>query len=264
MTLQTRPFAVVTGASSGIGFELAKCCAENQFDTLITADEPQIHGAVAKLRTTGTPVHGVEADLSTIEGVDRLYAATKGRPVTALVASAGGGLGRAFLDQDFDEARRIIDTNVTGTLYLLQKIGRDMRSRGEGRILIAGGMAGFTHGTDQAVYNGTRALLDSFAFALRAELKDSGVTVTCLMPGATAPECPKPADEVAKLGFEAMMSGEGNVVPGWGNKVRAASANGLPSGLRGEQHRKGAEPGPGSRAEGRAGMSLTDLPSTSQ
>ena len=117
--------------------------------------------------------------------MDRLLAAASGRPIDALLANAGRGLGRAFIDQDFREVRRVIDTNVTGTVYLLQKVARDMKDRGHGRILITGSIAGFMPGTFQAVYNGTKAFLDSFSFALRAELKGSGVTVTCLMPGAT-------------------------------------------------------------------------------
>jgi short-subunit dehydrogenase len=139
-----------------------------------------------------------------------------------LLANAGRGLGKAFLDQRWPDIRHVIDTNVTGTLYLLHKIGRDMRTRGRGRVLITGSIAGFMPGTFQAVYNGTKALLDSFSFALRAELKVSGVTVTCLMPGATETEFFERADmldtkvgqskkddpaDVAKVGYDAMMRG---------------------------------------------------------
>jgi short-subunit dehydrogenase len=127
----------------------------------------------------------VETDLATTEGIDELYEATNGRPVDILMANAGHGLGHAFLEQDFEEARHVIDTNVTGTVYLIHKIGRDMRARSTGRILFTGSIAGFMPGTYQAVYNATKAFIDSFSFALRAELKDSGVSVTCLMPGAT-------------------------------------------------------------------------------
>src|SRR5204863_4862818 len=87
--------------------------------------------------------------------------------------------------QDFADVRHVIETNVTGTIYLVQLVGRAMRSRGQGRILLTGSIAGFMPGTYQAVYNGTKAFVDSVSFALRAELKDTGVTVTCLMPGAT-------------------------------------------------------------------------------
>ncbi|MFZ5896305.1 MAG: SDR family NAD(P)-dependent oxidoreductase [Myxococcota bacterium] len=258
MSTQSRPLAMVTGASTGIGFELANCCGEHGFDLVIAADEPEIHSAAAALRNSGAAVTAVEADLATQEGCDRLYAAAQGRPIAALLANAGRGLGHAFLDQDFSGIRRVIDTNVTGTVYLVHKVGRDMRTRGEGRILITGSIAGFMPGTFQAVYNGTKAFLDSFSFALRAELKDSGVSVTCLMPGATETDFferadmldtrvgsgkKQPADEVAKSGFEAMMRGEGDVVTGWQNKLRAAISNVLPNAALAEQHRSMAEPG---------------------
>jgi uncharacterized protein len=194
MASETRALAIVTGASTGIGFELAKCCARNGFDLLIAADEPAINQAAASLRELGTSVDAVEADLSTIEGVDKLYAAIGGRPVEALLANAGRGLGKAFLDQDFAQARRVVDTNVTGTIYLIHKVGRDMRDRKRGRILITGSIAGFMPGSYQAVYNATKSFLDSFSFALRHELKDDGITVTCLMPGATETEFFERAD----------------------------------------------------------------------
>jgi short-subunit dehydrogenase len=263
MAQASRPLAIVTGASSGIGFELAKCCAENGFDLLIAADEPQIHEAAATLRTEGATVEPLELDLATVEGVDALCAATAGRPVAALLANAGRGLGHGFLDQDFNQARRVVDTNVTGTIYLIHKVAREMRAAGQGRILITGSIAGFMPGTYQAVYNATKAFLDSFAFALRAELKGSGVTVTCLMPGATETEFferadmldtnvgagkKQRADEVARAGFEAMMKGDGDVVTGWQNKLRAAIANVTPSGVLAEQHRHMAEPGSASKS----------------
>ena len=186
--------AIVTGASSGIGYELARQCAKNGFDLLIAADEPAINDAARELRALGASVDAVQADLATIEGVDKLYAAARGRPVEALLANAGRGLGKGFLDQDFDDVRHVVDTNITGTIYLIQKVGRDMRARGSGRILITGSIAGFMPGTYQAVYNATKAFLDSFSFALRHELMDSGVTVTCLMPGATETEFFERAD----------------------------------------------------------------------
>ncbi len=152
----TNQLAIVTGASSGIGYELAKCCVAHGFDLVIAADEPEIAYAAQRLRESGANVEPVQADLATQEGVDKLYTAIGGRPVSALLANAGRGLGHAFLDQDFDEARLVIDTNVTGTLYLIHKVGREMRERGEGRILITGSIAGFMPGTFQAVYNGPR------------------------------------------------------------------------------------------------------------
>jgi len=255
---ETRPLALVTGASTGIGLELAKCCAEKGFDLLVAADEPAIHEAAQEFRTLGVAVEAIEADLATVEGNNKLYAATKGRPVEALLANAGRGLGKDFLEQDFGEVRRVIDTNITGTLYLLQKVGSDMRARGQGRILIVGSIAGFMPGAYSAVYNGTKAFLNSFSFALRNELKDTNVTVTCLMPGATETEFFERADmmdtkvgqaekddpaDVAKTGFDAMMRGDGDIVSGWKNKLQSAIANVTPAGVLAERHRKTAEPG---------------------
>ena len=234
--MDASPVAVVTGASTGIGFELARLCARHGYDLVIAANEPAIHSAAEALRQTGVLVKAVEVDLATKDGVEAVHAAAKqfGRPVDALFANAGHGLGGAFLDQDFDKLRHIVDTNVTGTIALVQKIGRDMRNRGEGKILIVGSIAGLIPGTFQAVYNGSKAFLDNFSFALRNELKDSGVTVSCLMPGATETEFFRragmldtkvgsenkadPAD-VARDGFEALMKGHASVVSGWKNKI---------------------------------------------
>jgi short-subunit dehydrogenase len=253
-----RPLAIVTGASTGIGYELALQCAERGFDLIIAADEPAIKDVVEPLRTRGAAAEAVEADLATTDGVDKLFATAKGRPINALLANAGRGLGHGFLDQDFNEVRKIIDTNITGTIYLVQKVARAMKSQGAGRILITGSIAGFLPGTYSAVYNGTKAFIDSFSFALRAELKDSGVTVTCLMPGETETKFFERADmldtavgqaekddpaDVARIGLEAMMRGDGDVVSGWKNKLQTAVANLTPAGVLAEQHRKKAAPG---------------------
>jgi short-subunit dehydrogenase len=261
-THKGRQLAVVTGASSGIGLELARIAAQRGYDLVIAADEPKIHDAAKDLRQHGGSVEAIEADLATIDGVDCLLVATRGfgRPVDVLMANAGHGLDDGFLDQDMADWRHVIDTNITGTIYLIQKIGREMRAQNAGRILITGSIAGFMPGSFQAVYNGTKAFIDSFSFALRNELKDTDVTVTCLMPGPTDTEFFERADMldtkvgtdkkddpamVAKVGFEAMMDGEGDVVAGWKNKLQTAMATVTPSGMLAEQHRKMAEPGSG-------------------
>ena len=253
-------FAVVTGASTGIGRELARCCAREGFDLLIAADEPEIEDVAVTLRgeAGSGKIDAVQVDLSATKGVDKLYAAAKGRPVDVLMANAGRGLGRAFLDQDFDRVRAVIDTNITGNVYLIHRIGNDMRRRDAGRILITGSIARFVPGSFQAVYSGTKAFLDSFSFALREELRDTKVSVTCLMPGATETEFFRRADmmdtrvgtepkddaaEVAKAGFEAMMRGQGDVVTGVKNKLQTAVANVMPAGVLARRHRKMAEPG---------------------
>jgi short-subunit dehydrogenase len=259
MNSTQRPLAVVTGGSHGIGFELAKQCLENGFDAVIAADR-DVQGAISALDGLGGGlVRGVEVDLAKRDGVDKLYASLAGRRVDALLANAGHGLGKGFLDQSFDDITHVIDTNITGTLYLIHRIGKDMRERGAGRILITGSIAGFMPGTFQAVYNGTKAFIDSFSWALRNELKDTGVTVTCLMPGVTDTEFFERANlmdtkvgtqknkadpaQVARIGFKAMMDGEGDVVAGLKNKLQTAMASVTPAAVLAEQHRKMAEPG---------------------
>jgi len=258
MADSSRPLAIVTGASSGIGYHLAWLSAEHGYDLLIAADQPQIVQAADDFRRFGGRVDAVQADLATTSGVDRLCDAVQGRAVEALLANAGHGLGKGFLDQDFGAARHVVDTNITGTLYLIHRVVPGMRARGQGRVLITGSIAGFIPGSFQAVYNASKAFLDSFALALRNELKDSGVSVTCLMPGVTDTQFFARADlldtkigtgkkadagDVAKIGFEAMLRGEGEVVAGLGNKLQVAAAHVAPAELLAEQHRKQAAPG---------------------
>jgi short-subunit dehydrogenase len=252
--------AVITGASSGIGFELAKCCAEAGADIFIASDTAEIFEAADKLKPTGVKVEAIQADLATIEGVDELYNRVRqsGRQPDAIIANAGRGLGHGFLEQDFAEVRRVIDTNIVGTIYLLQKFGRDLVSRGDGRILITGSIAGVIPGAFQAVYNASKAFIDSFAYALGHEIKDTGVTVTVLMPGPTDTDFFETADlmdtkmgagkkadpaSVAQKGFEAMLRGEEHEVTGFGNKMQVMMANFMPDGALAEQHKKIAEPG---------------------
>ena len=253
-----RPLTIVTGASTGIGRELARLAAQDGYDLVIAADEGPLDEAAQALRALGSNVETVQADLSTSFGVDKVVLATGGRSVDLLIANAGHGLGHGFLDKPFSQAKHVIDTNITGTLDLLYRVVTTMRQRGRGRVLITGSIAGLMPGTFQAVYNGTKAFIDSFSFALRNELKDTGVTVTCLMPGATethfferadmldtkvgSEEKADPAD-VAKAGYEAMKKGEDKVVAGLKNKLQAAMTNVVPDSMLAEQHRKMAEPG---------------------
>lgn len=263
MATAARELAIVTGASSGIGLELARCAVGRGIDLIIAADDPAIHDVANDLRAGGCGIQAVEGDLATLGGVDRLYDALKGHPCDILCANAGHGLGGAFLDQDFATARHVIDTNITGTIYLIQKVARDMRARRKGHILITGSIAGFMPGTFLAVYNASKAFIDSFAFALRAELDGSGVGVTCLMPGPTETGFFARADmldtkvgqqkkddpaEVARLGFEAMLRGDGDIVSGWKNKLQTVLAQITPAGTLAEQHRRMAAPGSGRTA----------------
>lgn len=260
MTPSQRQLAIVTGASSGIGKELALHCAKQGFDLVIAADRGPLNAVAEELRAFGSTVSSLQVDIATRQGVDELLELVGTQPVDALFANAGHGLGKGFLEQDFDEVEHVINTNITGTIYLIQQVVRRMRRRGSGRVLITGSIAGFIPGTYQAVYIGTKAFIDSFSFALRAELKDTGVTVTCLMPGATETEFFERADlmdtqvgqsekddpaDVAKLGYEAMMRGDGDVVSGWRNKIQVAMSGITPMGVLAEMHRRMTEPGSG-------------------
>ncbi len=253
--------AIITGASTGIGFELAHLAAKDGYDVLIAANEPLIDSAGADLEQYGVEVRSVEADLSTFEGVDTLLAAAEGRAIDVLCANAGHGLGKGFLDQSPSDWRHVIDTNIVGTLYLVQSVAKRMVSQGEGKLMLTGSIAGFMPGTYQAVYNGTKAFIDSFADALRAELANEGhdkLTVTNLMPGATETEFFDRADmgdtsvgtakkddpaKVAGDGWRQMMKGGGDVVSGWKNKIQAAAAHVLPHGVTAALHKGMAEPG---------------------
>jgi short-subunit dehydrogenase len=257
-TSPARPLAVVTGASSGIGFELARECAQHGFDLIIAADRP-LTRATRDLEGYQVAVEGVETDLAAPWGVEQVCQEIHGRPVAALIANAGHGLGKAFMDQEIEDIEHVIATNITGTIRLVRRVGADMLRAGGGKILIVGSISGLMPGAFQAVYNGTKAFIDSFSAALRNELKDTSITVTCLMPGVTDTEFYRRADmmdtkigrqddkadpvDVARVGFTAMMDGQGDVVVGLKNKLQAAAAHVTPSPVLAEQHRKVAEPG---------------------
>lgn len=200
----------------------------------------------------------MQTDLSEFKNAERLHEATKGGPVAMLFANAGHGLGHAFLDQKIDEWKHVVDTNITGTIFLLHRFGNDMRQRNAGKILITGSIAGLMPGSFQAVYNGSEAFVDSFAEAFRNELKDTGITVTCLYSGATETEFFDRADMMdtkvgtsekedtaatAKHGYDALMAGKDKVVSGFKNKLQAVATNFIPDTELAGQHRKMAEPG---------------------
>lgn len=254
--------AIVTGASTGIGFELATLAAQNGYDLLVVADEPLIDAAAQDFRQFGTEVNSVQADLSTIDGVDTLLAASQGRDVELLFANAGIGTGGPFLDQEVSSWRHSVDTNITGTVYLLQKVLGAMVARGSGKVLVTGSIAGYIPGSFNAVYNATKAFVDNFTEALRNELKDvEGVTLTTLMPGATDTEFFARADmldtkvgqddskadpaKVAKDGWDALMAGKGHIVSGLSNKLQVAASGIVPQPVLAAMHRNMAEPGSG-------------------
>lgn len=254
-------FSLVTGASSGIGKELARIAAQHGSDLLIVAETDEINTAAAELATTDRLIIPFVADLSTKQGVDALFAKAQeiGRPIDALFANAGRGLGKAFLDQEPADIQRVIDTNVSGTVYLLHRFVGDMRRQGWGRVLITGSIAGLLPGTYQAVYNASKAFVDSFAYALRHEVADSGVTVTVLMPGPTDTDFFETADlldtkvgadpnkddpaMVAKAGYDAMLRGDGHEVSGFANKLQAAMTRVLNDDQLAKMHEGMAKPG---------------------
>jgi short-subunit dehydrogenase len=253
--------AVVTGASSGIGLEIAKLAAADGYDLLVAADTPFVDAA-AGLRDLGVEVTQVECDLATEQGVRQLLDAAGGRDIDVLVANAGHGLGHAFLDQSPEQWRHVVDTNITGTLLLIQPVLKAMVARNRGKVLITGSIAGHIAGSFQAVYNGTKAFIDSFAAAIGTELKDTAVTITCLKPGATETEFfhraglddtkvgqAKKADpaDTARTGWDAMKKGEHAVVDGLMNKAQVLASGVLPESVTAEMHRKQAEPGSGKR-----------------
>lgn len=259
--MSSRKLAIVTGASSGIGLEIAKLAAQDGYDLIVAADTPFVEAGPA-LKDLGANVQEIEADLATKQGVDQLLSAIGDREVDVLVANAGHGLGHGFLDQAPDEWLHVINTDITGTLMLIQPIVKRMVRRGEGKVLITGSIAGHLAGAFQAVYNGSKAFIDSFAAALNEEIKDSGVTVTCLKPGATETNFfhraelddtkvgqakkDDPAD-VAKAGWQAMQKGEPSVIYGLKNKMQVAAAGMMTDATTAKLHRAQAEPGSGNQ-----------------
>ncbi|MGW1346753.1 SDR family NAD(P)-dependent oxidoreductase [Kribbella sp. NPDC002412] len=253
--------AVVTGASSGIGLELARQFAQHGFDLVIAAEDDAIQTVAPQLRTAGAQtvqVEAVQADLATPEGVQRLATALGRRPIAAAALNAGIGAGGQFIDTDLATEVRMIDLNVKSTVILAKSLVRDMVARDAGRLLITSSIAATMPGSYHAVYNATKSFLQSFAEALQDELRHSAVTVTALMPGPTETNIfhragmddtrvgqsskDDPA-EVARQGFEALMAGKDRVVAeSLMTKVQELAAKVLPDTLKAAAHRKMAEP----------------------
>jgi uncharacterized protein len=260
---ETKPLAVVTGASSGIGFELARVFAGHGFDVLINAENGRLDAAAELLRAAGVHVEPVQADLSTYDGVEQLYAAivSTGRPVSAAALNAGVGQGGAFVDTDLANDIKIIDLNVTSTVHLTKRLLKGMVTRDDGKLLITSSIAATMPGSFHAVYNASKSFLQSFAEALQSELKGTNVTITSLMPGPTETNFfhragmndtrvgqahkDDPA-QVAKQGFEALMNGEEKIIAGSAKtKAQGIVSKVLPDSLKAAAHRQMAEPGSG-------------------
>jgi uncharacterized protein len=257
-----RPLAVVTGASSGIGLELAKQFAEGGFDLIVAAEDGDIVSAVGELEELGAAAEAVQVDLSKPAGVELLHGriTAAGRPVDALALNAGIGAGGAFAtDTDLEQELRIVDLNCRSTVHLAKLVVRDMVARGDGRVLITSSIASTMPGSFQAVYNASKSFTQSFAVALREELKETGVTVTALMPGPTETEFFERAgmldtkvgtddkddpEDVARMGFEALMAGEERAIAASPKtKVQGRASRIMPDRVKAKLHRRMAEPG---------------------
>jgi len=255
-----KPLALVTGASSGIGLELARQFGENGFDLVVAAEDAGLTSAAAELRQTGAEVQPVQVDLRTPDGVAQLYAAATslGRPLDAVALNAGVGRGGAFIDTDLADEQEIIDVNITSTVHLSKLVLRDMAARNEGKVLITSSIASTMPGSFQAVYNASNSFLQSFAEAVQEELKDTGVTITSLMPGPTETNFFHRADmddtpvgqsskddpaQVAAQGFAALMDGKNKIVAGsLKTKAQGVANRVLPDKVKAVAHRKMAEP----------------------
>lgn len=230
-TSSVRPLAVITGASSGIGYELAKIFAQEGYDLLVVAEDAGIRNAAADFTKYGREVKPVQLDLATVEGTESLYQKIieQARPVDVLVVNAGVGSGGEFVDTDLGKEINLINLNVTSAVVLTKKVLKDMVDQGYGRILFTSSIAAETPGPFEAVYAASKAFLQSFAIAIREEVKEKGIVVTALQPGATETNFFVRANmqdtkvgqakkddvaEVARQGYEALMKGKDSVVAG--------------------------------------------------
>ncbi|WP_459546612.1 SDR family NAD(P)-dependent oxidoreductase [Nocardia sp. X0981] len=246
----TRPLALVTGASSGIGLELAAEFAGHGYDVVMAAEDAAIEEAAEQVRRPGVEVRAVQVDLRTPEGVERLYsAATEDeRPLDAVALNAGVGRGGDFAETDLDDELDIIALNVRSTVHLAKLALGDMVRRDTGGLLFTSSVASMMPGTGQAVYHASKSFVQSFAEALRAEVRDTGVTVTALMPGPTdtdffrraglleTPIGRGPKEDparVARQGVEALLQDKQKVVGGsLGSRAMATVAHVLPDSVK--------------------------------
>jgi uncharacterized protein len=261
MADKLKSFAVVTGASSGIGYELASQFAQNGFDVLVVAEDDGISDAARRLSTDGITVESFRADLANFDGVETLCSKihTLGRPLDAIAINAGVGVSGPFAETRLTAQLNLVNLNVTSAVHLTHRVLEDMLARRAGRILFTSSIAATSPGPFMATYNASKSFLKSFAEAIRNELKDSGITVTTLMPGATETNFfnragmedtklgaseKDDAAEVARDGFEALMVGKDHVVAGsFKNKIQAAVSHIIPDTVAAKIHRKQSEPG---------------------
>jgi len=228
----TRPLALVTGGSAGIGFELAKQFAQHGYDVAISGSSDKVFSAADTLRAHGGDAYPHRADAATYDGVESFweFVLGLGRPLEAAALNVGIGLGGAFMDNTLEDEFRVIAINVTGTVHLAKRVVRHMVPNGRGRILIVSSVSATTPTPYETVYGPSKAFGFSFAEGLREELRDTGVSVTALLPGATNSEFHANAGmgntrfgdnswkndktEVARQGFDALLANEDHVVGG--------------------------------------------------
>ncbi len=254
--------AVVTGASSGIGYELAAQFAQHGFDLIVCAENDGISQAAEDLRQLGTKVQPVQADLSTAAGVMQFVQAVRadGRPVACAAINAGIGVDGPFAENALEDEITLINTNVMGTVCIAKHIIQDMTERAEGgKILFTSSVASLAAGPYMACYNASKAFIQSFSEALHVELKDKGISVTALMPDATDTEFFERAgmldtkvgagdkDDpalVAKRGYNALMEGKASVFGGsLKHRLLNAVEDLIPEQVKAKQYAKAAKPG---------------------
>jgi short-subunit dehydrogenase len=261
--VKQRPLAVVTGASSGIGFELARELATRGFDLLLTARGSALEKSAMRLRALGAQVDTLRTDLATFNGVEALVhqIESAGRPVAFAALNAGVGVGGDFSETNLHDELNLIQLNVVSTVHLAKHLSTAMREQGEGRMLFTSSISATTPCPYEAVYGASKAFVQSFAESLGKELRDTGVTVTTLLPGPTDTNFFHRAgmDEtkvgtemkqqnspavVARQGIEAALKGESSVVGGnLLTKLEAYANKVIPEALKAERHRRIAEPG---------------------
>lgn len=249
-----RPLAVITGASSGIGYELAKQFAQNGFDLLVTSTGSSIDEAAQAFKSLGAKVETLQVDLATYKGVETLYSQIKatGQPLEAIAINAGVGVNGAFIQNNLQDELNLINLNVVSSVHLAKRVVKDMVDRGSGKVLFTSSIAALMPGPFYAVYAASKAFLHSFSQGLRNELKDTGVSVTALLPGPTDTNFfeqagmedtktgASPKDDpvlVAKQGFEALMAGKDEIIAGsLITKVMASVGKVLPETVKAELH----------------------------
>ena len=261
--MANRNLALITGASSGIGLELARVFAQNGYDLIVNAASERLERATSQLKELGVDVIPVQSDLSTYDGVEQLWRAAEQarRPFDAVAINAGvGAYGDFARESSLDEELKVIALNVTSTVHLAKRVLAQMTRRGEGKVLFTTSIAGSIPAPLKAVYGASKAFILSFGQSLRNELKDTDIKITVLQPGPTNTDffhragmdhtkvgsegkyTNDPA-EVAKQGFQALMDGKDHIfAESMKTKMEGAMSKVVPDSVTAEMHRKQAEP----------------------